>query len=58
MMPSALAVLRLSTSSNLADFKTGRAAGLSPFKMRPECKCDNISSVDAWSAANLAHALS
>ena len=51
--PSAFAVLRLSASSNLVGCMTG-----SPFKMRPACKCDNISSVDAWSAENLAHALS
>jgi hypothetical protein len=49
--------LRLITVSYLVGACTGRSAGLSPFKMRPR-KCDNISSVDAWSAENLAHALS
>src|SRR5262249_2193303 len=34
-MPSALAVFRLSTNSNLVGSMTGRSAGLSPFKMRP-----------------------
>jgi hypothetical protein len=33
--PSAFAVLRLSTSSNLADCTTGRSAGFSPLRMRP-----------------------
>src|SRR5262249_50202866 len=32
---SALAVLRLSTSSNLVDCTTGRSAGFSPLRMRP-----------------------
>src|SRR5262249_51150523 len=32
--PSALAVLRLMTSSNLVARSTGRSAGLSPFRMR------------------------
>src|SRR3954464_4161748 len=32
--PSALAVLRLITSSNLVGCWTGKSAGLSPFKMR------------------------
>src|SRR5262249_55139595 len=34
-MPSALAVLRLITNSNLVDCWTGRSAGLSPLRMRP-----------------------
>src|SRR6476661_10936257 len=33
--PSALAVLRLSTNSNLVDRMTGRSAGLSPLRIRP-----------------------
>jgi len=33
--PSALAVLRLMTSSNLVGCITGRSAGLSPLRMRP-----------------------
>src|SRR5262249_21523269 len=33
--PSALAVLRLSTSSNLVGCMTGRSAGFSPLRMRP-----------------------
>ena len=33
--PSALAVLRLSTSSNLVDCTTGRSAGFSPLRIRP-----------------------
>src|SRR4051794_16563500 len=33
--PSALAVLRLITSSNLADCWTGRSPGFSPFRTRP-----------------------
>src|SRR5262249_39656881 len=33
--PSALAVLMLSTSSNLLDCMTGRSAGFSPLMMRP-----------------------
>jgi hypothetical protein len=32
--PSAVAVLRLITNSNLVDFITGRSAGFSPFRMR------------------------
>jgi hypothetical protein len=35
VIPSALAVLRLSTSSTLMDCWTGRSAGLSPLK--PNC---------------------
>jgi hypothetical protein len=35
VIPSALAVLRLSTSSTLMDCCTGRSAGLSPLK--PNC---------------------
>src|SRR5262249_53591241 len=34
-MPSALAVGRLITNSNLVDCKTGRSAGLVPLRMRP-----------------------
>ncbi len=34
-MPSALAVLRLTTSSNLVGCMTGRSVGLSPLRMRP-----------------------
>ena len=34
-MPSALAVLRLTTSSNLVGCMTGRSAGFSPLRMRP-----------------------
>src|SRR5262249_41206011 len=33
--PSALAVFRLSTNSNLVDWTIGRSAGFSPFKIRP-----------------------
>ena len=33
--PSAFAVFRLITSSNLVDCRTGRSAGFSPFRMRP-----------------------
>src|SRR5262249_26009613 len=33
--PSAFAVLRLSTNSNLVGRMTGRSAGLSPLRMRP-----------------------
>src|SRR5262245_58877549 len=33
--PSAFAVFRLMTNSNLVDCNTGRSAGLSPFRMRP-----------------------
>src|SRR5262249_46154007 len=33
--PSALAVLRLMTNSNLTDCTIGKSAALSPFKMRP-----------------------
>src|SRR5262249_11784775 len=33
--PSALAVLRLITSSNLAGCRTGRSEGLAPFRRRP-----------------------
>src|SRR5262249_49779082 len=33
--PSALAVLRLITNSNLVDCTTGRSAGLAPLRMRP-----------------------
>jgi hypothetical protein len=33
--PSALAVLRLITNSNLVGCKTGRSAGFSPLRMRP-----------------------
>jgi hypothetical protein len=33
--PSALAVLRLITNSNLVGCKTGRSAGFSPFRTRP-----------------------
>src|SRR4029077_18520951 len=33
--PSAFAVLRLSTSSNLVGCRTGRSAGFSPFRIRP-----------------------
>src|SRR5262249_10814908 len=33
--PSALAVLRLSTSSNLVGCSTGRSAGLVPLRIRP-----------------------
>ena len=35
VMPSALAVPRLMTNSNLVDCMTGRSAGLSPLRMRP-----------------------
>jgi Resolvase, N terminal domain len=35
VMPSAFAVLRLRTSSNLDNCTTGNSAGVSPFKMRP-----------------------
>src|SRR3984885_10963472 len=35
LMPSALAVLRLTTSSTLTDCSIGRSAGLSPLRMRP-----------------------
>src|ERR1700692_2036937 len=34
-MPSARAVCRLMTNSNLVDCTTGRAAGLAPLRMRP-----------------------
>ena len=34
--PSALAVLRLMISSTLVDCWTGRSAGFSPLRMRPE----------------------
>ena len=34
-MPSALAVFRLITSSNVVGCMTGRSAGLAPFRMRP-----------------------
>jgi hypothetical protein len=34
-MPSALAVCRLMTSSNLFDCKTGKSAGFSPLRIRP-----------------------
>src|SRR5262249_8759434 len=34
-MPSALAVLRLITNSNLVDCTTGKSAGFAPFRMRP-----------------------
>ena len=34
-MPSALAVLRLTTSSNLVGCTTGRSVGFSPLRMRP-----------------------
>jgi hypothetical protein len=33
--PSALAVLRLITNSNLVDWITGRSAGFSPLRIRP-----------------------
>jgi hypothetical protein len=33
--PSALAVLRLMTNSNLVGCRTGRSAGFSPLRMRP-----------------------
>src|SRR5262245_57334553 len=33
--PSALAVLRLITSSNFVDWMTGKSAGLAPLRMRP-----------------------
>ncbi len=33
--PSAFAVLRLMTSSNLADCTTGKSTGLAPLRMRP-----------------------
>src|SRR5262249_52768362 len=33
--PSAFAVLRLITSSNLVDCTTGRSAGFAPLRMRP-----------------------
>src|SRR5258708_10854037 len=33
--PSALAVFRLSTNSNLVDWTIGRSAGFSPFQIRP-----------------------
>ena len=33
VIPRALAVLRLSTSSNLVDCSTGRSAGLAPFRI-------------------------
>ena len=33
-IPTALAVLRLITSSNLVDCRTGRSAGLAPLRMR------------------------
>ena len=35
LRPSALAVLRLMTSSNLVGCRTGRSAGFSPLRMRP-----------------------
>src|SRR5215472_4482921 len=35
VMPSALAVLRLMTSSNLAGCSTGKSPGFSPLRMRP-----------------------
>src|SRR5215472_7221181 len=35
VMPSAFSVLRLTTSSNLDNCRTGNSAGFSPFKMRP-----------------------
>ena len=35
VMPSTLAVSRLTTNSNLVGCWTGRSAGLAPFKMRP-----------------------
>src|SRR5207302_1871277 len=35
--PSALAVLRLMTSSNLVGCCTGRSAGLAPFRILPAC---------------------
>ena len=35
MRPSAFAVLRLMTSSNLVGCSTGRSAGLSPLRIRP-----------------------
>ena len=34
-MPSALAVLRLMTSSNLVDCTTGKSRGFSPFRILP-----------------------
>src|SRR5262245_41743411 len=34
-MPSAFAVLRLMTNSNLVGCTTGRSPGFSPFRMRP-----------------------
>jgi len=34
-MPSALAVVRLSTNSNLVDCSTGRSAGFAPLRMLP-----------------------
>jgi hypothetical protein len=34
-MPSALAVPRLMTNSNLTDWTTGRSAGLAPLRMLP-----------------------
>ena len=35
LRPSAVAVLRLSTSSNFVDSTTGRSAGFSPLRIRP-----------------------
>jgi hypothetical protein len=43
--PSALAVCRLMTNSNLVDCTTGRSAGLEPFRIRhsPELGLSNLS---------------
>src|SRR5882757_7174909 len=35
--PSAFAVLRLMTNSNLVGSRTGKSAGFSPLRMRPTC---------------------
>jgi hypothetical protein len=40
--PSALAVLRLMTSSNLVGFCTGRSAGLSPLRTRGQAHWDGV----------------
>src|SRR5262249_25846283 len=47
LMPSVLAVLRLSTSSNLLGRTTGKSAGLAPLRMRP-AKTRMCTYVSAW----------
>ena len=53
--PSALAVLRLMTNSNLVDCMTGRSAGFSPLRMRTDVDADlAIHSVSAGAVAHQA----